>query len=527
MSQEIENVNISQNLSAIRQSRKLHFLRAALVGICAACLAIAFQWGISRVGASVHFFVTLVNSPTISSLLVIAICTSCGLVAGFLTQAYCPEAGGSGIPHVKAVLLHLRTLHVARLLPIKFIGGMLTVGAGFSLGREGPTVHLGAAVADGIGKLLKVPIRSKNHLVACGAGAGLAAAFNAPLAGFIFVIEELRREFSPITYGAAFIAAVIADGVTRLIMGIAPSLKLSVFHTPPLATVPSIVIIGLVVGACGILFNRSILYGLRSTSKKLSLWQKGAIAGFCVGITTLIVPNATLDLQGTIDHFLHSQDSTTIAMWVFAGYFSLKYALTIICYISGVPGGIFAPMLVQGVLLGIFVGRVCGYFFPAGGLQDGVCAIIGMCAFFASSVRAPLTGVVLIAEMTNSFNLLFLLLATSLISYLLAEVVGGKPIYEGLMELELRKENPKRKAPGEAVIIDVVVEPHSLMDGLKVCDLRLPRGCLMITVKQHGKEIVPHGETIITEGDEVAFLVDDSATDQIIALRKDAATRSP
>ena len=398
MDSSAEKVARLRNLSTLRQSRQIHFLRAAFVGIFAAAIAIAFQCSIEGVAGFVNSFSGFSDSSTGNGLLLVIFCGVSGLVGGYFTQCYAPEAGGSGIPHVKAVLLHLRELRFSRLLPVKFIAGALAIGGGFSLGREGPTVHIGAAVADGIGKLLKVPSRSRNHLIACGAGAGLAAAFNAPLAGFLFVIEELRKELSPITYGAAFIAAVIADGVVRGVLGPMPSLSLSIYSSPALTTLPTIFVVALIAGGAGVLFNRTLLLGVAHISPRLSVWRRGLIVGIFIGIVSLLIPYARLGLQGTIDQFLQSRSSVSIAMWTFGGYFLLKYILTVVSYLSGLPGGIFAPMLAQGALLGVFAGRLCSSLaiFPT--LPDGIYGIVGMAAFFSASVRAPLTGVVLIAD---------------------------------------------------------------------------------------------------------------------------------
>src|SRR5262249_17522369 len=131
-----------------------------------------------------------------------------GSVVGYLTIRFAPDARGSGIPHIKGVLLHIRTMPWMTLLPVKFIGGILGMGVGLSVGREGPTVQMGAGVGKFVADILRVPSRSVPQLLSCGAGAGLAAAFNAPLAGFLFVIEELHRELSARTFGGALIAAL-------------------------------------------------------------------------------------------------------------------------------------------------------------------------------------------------------------------------------------------------------------------------------------------------------------------------------
>jgi len=221
--------------SLLRERRQYHFLRDALVGLLAGIAAVLFQAAL--------FYTEGLRNPLLSWLRMFpywgwmvlpVIGAGMGALAGYITSRFAPEASGSGIPHVKAVLLQLRPMRWQRILPVKFIGGVLAIGAGFSLGREGPTVQMGAAIGKMLSHVLKVPKRSRSQLVA--AGAGLAAAFNAPLAGFIFAIEELQREMSPLTYGTALIAAAVGDIVTRTFTGQLPSFHISGYSTPPLTT---------------------------------------------------------------------------------------------------------------------------------------------------------------------------------------------------------------------------------------------------------------------------------------------------
>ena len=151
-----------------------------------------------------------------------------------LVRRYAPEASGSGIPHLEAVMHRLRTLNWKRVLPVKFIAGALAIGGGLALGREGPTVQMGASIGDAVSRWTKLSPGERRTLIAAGGGAGLAAAFNAPLAGVIFVLEEIRRDFHPIVFGAAFVAAAIADIVVRFLFGGVPVFAIPNYPTPPL-----------------------------------------------------------------------------------------------------------------------------------------------------------------------------------------------------------------------------------------------------------------------------------------------------
>lgn len=512
----------------LRERRQLHFLRAALVGLLAGAFGVLFQGGLFYVE---NLRVELLGSMKISLpwgwIFIPIIGAGIGALAGWITSRYAPEAAGSGIPHVKAVLLQVRTLNWRRVLPVKFIGGILSIGAGFSLGREGPTVQMGAAAGRMVSSILKVPRRSRSQLIAAGAGAGLAAAFNAPLAGFIFVIEELQREMSPVTYGTALIAAVVGDIVTRTFTGQLPSFHITGYPTPPLNAIPMFAVLGIVCGLMGILFNKGLMASLKTAHKikNAPAWKRAAVVGAIIGLAAWWMPTAlggghtiaeTL-LRGHAS-LLFSGDQTWLAIVGFLFVLLIvKFILTLISYASGVPGGIFAPMLVLGALCGSIVGYIGVYSFPSINTTPAVFAVIGMAAAFSAIVRAPLTGIVLILEMTANHNLLFALLVASLIAYLIAETFQNKPIYEDLLDYDLSRHGEKGQVTSDPEILDMVVESNSQMDGSLVSQLGLPTGCLLVTIRRGGQEIVPSGDTALQPGDHLTVIVS-GQTPEVCAL---------
>ena len=194
----------------VRQQRRWIFPRAALVGLAAGIVALLFRMALSTADSLRNQFIRW--SQDLPSGWIFPVClTLVGAVLSvYLTRKFSPEAAGSGIPHLESVLLRVRRLNWGRVLPVKFFGGIIALGSGLALGREGPTVQMGGAVGAAVSRLLKTSERERLTLISAGAGAGLAAAFNAPLSGLIFVLEEVRRDFQPIVFGATFIAAVIA-----------------------------------------------------------------------------------------------------------------------------------------------------------------------------------------------------------------------------------------------------------------------------------------------------------------------------
>lgn len=432
-----------------------------------------------------------------------------GCVAGWLTCTYAPEAAGSGIPHVKAVLHHLRPMRWPQLLAVKFFAGLASLGAGLSLGREGPTVQMGAAVAEGVNRILKVPRRSRAQLIACGAGAGLASAFNAPLAGFIFVIEELQRELSPWTYGAALVATVSADIVTRSFTGQIPSFHIHGFPTPPVAALPLFAALGIAAGYVGVGFNRSLLATQKwfHRPRRTPMWVWPGVVGVIAGAVAWWMPEAVGGGHGAAELILRGFHSSP-EMWTFVvTLFLVKFAMTMVSYGSGAPGGIFAPLLLLGALLGLLGGHLSAAIFPALANIPAAFAVVGMAAMFSAIVRAPLTAIVLIVEMTGNYEQLFALAVACLAAYVTAEHLRDKPIYEALLDYDLRRKGIHPVEQSEPVLVDLVIEPYSPMAHKQVKDLRLPEGSLLVTVRRAGSEMVPNGETRLHVGDEVTVIV--------------------
>lgn len=494
--------------SLLRESRRDHFRRAFAVGAMAAVLAVAFRFLLERAEDFRDLLLEYFHHGSLYGYLIFIVLPGMAILAKYITIRVAPEAAGSGIPHVKGTLLHVSSLHPLRLIVTKILGGVLAIGAGLSLGREGSTVHLGAAAGKLTGELLGVPRRSERHLVACGAGAGLAAAFNAPLSGFLFVIEELQRELSPVTYGTAFIAAIVADTITRLSYGQVLDFQIRSYAAPSLTYLPAFIVLGVCCGVVGVLFSRLLLFGLRSASqipKRFSLVLPGAVALLGVGIA-LWVPTLVGTGHDLAEGILTGRFSFPSTLTFLALLLVVKLLHTVLSYSCGVPGGIFAPILVLGALLGSIFGHVP---LPADFtvLQPGAFAVIGMAGLFTAVVRAPLTGIVLVLEMTGNHEQLFALSTACLVSYLVAERLKQKPIYESLLEFDLQHSGIVSEDRGDPLLLESVVEPGSSADGATVRDLELFEGSLLVTVRRGGSELIPKGNTRLAAGDELIFLI--------------------
>jgi CIC family chloride channel protein len=362
-----------------------------------------------------------------------------GGLVGWLTVRYAPDAPGSGIPRVKEVLGGLGAMPWRSLLPVKFAGGALGIGAGLSLGLEGPAVQMGACAGHAVAGASRVAPDAERELVADGSGAGLAAVFNAPLAGFIFTLEELRRPMSYAAYSGALVAVLCAVIVARGLAGQLPSFEVRGYPVPALASLPFVVLVGAAAGLLGVAFNRGLLGLHRRALRVASVprwWLPGLVAA-AVGLAGWWVPEATGGGHEVAQRLLSgAYDPGLLALGILL---VLKYATTVSSYASGAPGGIFAPMLVLGAILGMIVSEVSRGWAPALAPAPTAFAVLGMAAVFTASVRAPLTGITLILEMTGEHGHVLSLSAACLTAYLVAEGLGDRPVYDALVEDDLAR----------------------------------------------------------------------------------------
>ncbi|HEY3781664.1 MAG TPA: H(+)/Cl(-) exchange transporter ClcA [Fimbriimonadaceae bacterium] len=496
-----------------REERHIHLIRAGIVGFLAGLLGVAYELAVNRAE-----FVASTTSQAahrggfFSEALLVVSTSLIGGTAAYLIGQYAPESGGSGIPHIKAALIHLRIIRPIHLIVAKFFGGLAAIFAGMSFGREGPTVQMGASIGKLVGDLMKVSRRGRTSLIAAGAGAGLAAAFNAPLAGFLFVMEELRREMSALTYGSALAASVCAVGVTRYLSGMRPSFNLPSPGPAPLSILPLVAILGVTCGIAGVMFNKTLMAGLEIRRVfKIPRWVYGGVAGLVSGLALLHFPEITGGGHTLAENLLRGQLQAGLFLLIL--FYVGKLLLTSASYGTGLPGGIFAPILVLGSLLGFIFGICAHAADPRIPFSNAGFASLGMSALLAGSVRAPLTGVVLIVEMTGEYGLLYSLLIAAFASSLTAEALKDIPIYDALMERDLHMSGAEVHPSSEPLLLEVLIEPQSLMDGVQVKNLKLPTGAILTTVDRDTRQIVPGGSTVLHAGDMVTILVEGDKSD--------------
>lgn len=424
---------------------------ASLVGTLAGLLGVAFEkavngvqaWRLSIIATTgEHLWLAFPLAFLLSALLA---------VSGYwLVRRFAPEAAGSGIPEIEGALEELRPVRWWRVIPVKFFGGMGTLGAGMVLGREGPTVQLGGNVGRMVLDLFRMRSAEARHsLLATGAAAGLSAAFNAPLAGILFVIEEMRLQFrySLISIKAVFIGVIMSSVVFRYFNGEQAVIAVGKLSSAPLNSLWLYLLLGMIFGIVGVLFNalifrtQDLFQRLHGGIMKKALLTGALLGGLC-GVLGVIEPEVAGGGFSLIP--IAAAGHYTVGMLLFI--FFTRVITTLLCFGSGAPGGIFAPMLALGTLLGTAFGMASAALFPELALEPGTFAIAGMGALFAASVRAPLTGIVLVLEMTDNYQLILPMIITCLGATLLAQFLGGKPLYSSLLARTLAKQQAQNES---------------------------------------------------------------------------------
>lgn len=411
--------------------------KSLLIGIFAALSAVAYRAVLGKADVLCQMIFDFADSP-LRIVLLFLLLLLVGLVVGRITESE-PFIKGSGIPQLEGQFHGHFSPKPLAVLVKKFIGGALAICCGLSLGREGPSIQLGAMTGQLVSdRLPRTEEEDKKMLLLCGACAGLAAAFNAPLAGIAFALEETYKKITPKVVLAVAAASVIADITSKLFFGMTPALNLPQVDTLPLSAFFLYPIVGVCCGCLGVLFNKTLMSTQR-LYKKLPLRDtyRIVIPFLFAGIFGLLLP----EVLGGGHHIITHLSEGGMAAGAMLLLLAAKFAFTMICFCSGAPGGIFFPLLVLGSLAGGILGSgACAVL----GLPEG-CMInfllLGMVGMFSGIVRAPITGVILVAEMSGSLTQFIGLVIVSAISALTANMLGSKPVYDELLENMLRDRN--------------------------------------------------------------------------------------
>lgn len=485
------------------------------VGVITGLLVVLYRFILEEAGLMLTEIYTILAERPVLIPIWIGVLIVIGYVLGLLVQ-HNPMISGSGIPQVEGVLLRKLSMNWWKVILGKFIGGVLAIGSGLSMGREGPSVQLGAAVGQGFSQVLKRVKIEEKYLTTSGASAGLAAAFGAPLAGVMFALEEVHKNFSPLVLLSAVSAAVSADFITSEFFGLEPVLNFANLHDFPLHLYFYLIILGAIIGVLGVVFNRTLLKTQDLYARQNWLPKKFRV----------IIPLMISVFLGFFLPQVLGGGHELIASLVTKGNYPakillililVKFLFTMASYGSGAPGGIFLPLLAIGALIGNIYGVTLVYIFHMDSMFINNFIILAMAGYFTAVVRAPITGTILITEMTGSFSHLLTLAIVSIVAYIVADLLGSKPIYESLLEKFLHNQGEGMAVGNEKSksILEFAVCMGSMLDSKQIKEIKWPAHCLLVSVKRGDREIIPKGDTVIYPGDYLIVLTNEDKVAKI------------
>ncbi|MDR0846483.1 MAG: chloride channel protein [Lactobacillales bacterium] len=418
-----------------------------------------------------------------------------------------PGIRGSGIPQVEGELAgDFGPVKHGRVLVAKFFGGILTGVVGLFVGREGPSIQLGAMSAGVMADLAKSGEREKKIMISSGAAAGLAAAFNAPLAGLMFILEEVHHSFAPLLWITALASALSANFVSLQIFGLRPVLDLGMVQPIMPRNYWVLLVLGVVVGLFACIYNAVTLNVSRL---KIPLWLP----------FLLVVPIGMFftDTLGGGASLIISEISSHTSLAVLIGLFVLRFVFSTISYGSGVPGGIFLPILTLGAFLGLITYSIMNpvvHFAHAN--LEATFATLAMAGLFAAVSKAPITAIVLVTEMVGHVDNFMMISVVVIIAYVVADFLGNEPIYEALLEKLLDKEPRIQALSGVRTCFNYNIDIASALDGAMIRDVRWPDGVIIAAIIRGEHEFIASGDSVISAGDLLVVATDKGRKNDVI-----------
>ena len=438
-----------------------------------------------------------------------------------------PDTTGSGIPQVDAEVMGQLDMSWWRVMLAKFAEGTLCAFGGLSLGGEGPSVQLGGMAGKAVSKLFGCERGDERLLVTCGAAAGMSAAFHAPLSGVLFALEEIHKEFSAALIMSVMAASCAADFLVSQVLGMEPVLKLLFFAELPHIDYGLAAVLGICCAIAGSLHNAGMfkcqeLYDRVTTH----LPQARLVVPFALaGAMAFTFPQLMCGGDALIEYL---GEPAQVAGGLITALLLGKYLYTTICFGSGAPGGTLFPLVIMGALLGSAFGQAAHVVVGTSLAYVPNFVSLGVAGLFASVVRAPVTGVILVFELTGSLDALLSVAFVSMISYVLSNILRVDPFYEHLLGRLLGSgdEDPRAAArPGHKVLKTFKVGASSNIEGMRVCDVPWPDHVKIVTIERMGQELVPEGDTQILALDELLVIMNEDV-EQDVSLKLTTMTRA-
>jgi len=409
-------------------------LTAVVAGVLIGFVGGAFRWCLQKADELRIDFVDWAHQLPGPGWLVSMAAAAAGATLAALVVRWEPLAAGSGIQHVEAAFLGETRPPLIRVVPAKFVGGVLSMGSGLVLGREGPTVHMGAAIGAEAARRARLPDSEVRMMQTALGGAGLAVAFNAPIGGVLFTLEEVTKSFRLKTVLATLFSAAAGVACSRLILGNHADFHVEPLGAPALSWLPLFVVFGLLTGCVGAGYNRLVLWFLDHVAaiRRVPSLAKAAVIGAVIGLAMFIYP---LSVGGGEDLTQRILGGQHLVLAVVIGILTVRFVAGPLSYSAAVPGGLFAPLLAVGALWGLLFAGCFDAVWPGDATQLAIpMALVGMAAFFAATVRAPVTGMVVVTEMTATTATLVPMMAATAAAVLAAYMIGSPPIYDSLRE---------------------------------------------------------------------------------------------
>ena len=487
----------------------------ALVGLATGALITLYRLALTHAESSLRGLLGFITSSPLHTLVWFAALTAMAVVVALLVR-WEPDTSGSGIPQVDAEVMGKMNSPWHKVILAKFAEGTIGAFAGLSLGREGPSVQLGGMAAKGVSRLLRRGRGEERLLVTCGAGAGMAAAFHAPLTGVMFALEEIHKTFNAPLIISVMASTVMSDYVTSQILGLSPVISFSLPEVIPHEAYALLLVFGVLMGFLGVLHNLG-MFAMQDALAKVrypSRLLRYIIPFELAGVAALFFPDLMCGGEAILE-LLQSPQGLSLAaigLLLFG-----KFLFTGVCFGAGTPGGTLFPLVIMGALAGALFGTIATQALGMDGKLVTNFMVLGIAGLFAGVVRAPVTGVVLAFELTGSLDALLSLSIVSVIAYVTANMLQVDAYYEHLLARTLgtsADEAHEHWGGHGRQLHSYVVEAGCAVVDKQIREISWPENTLVVSVRRHGHEVIPTGPLKLEEGDRVLVLMDDANGDE-------------
>lgn len=510
-------------LTWLRRSENSALIALALViGAAAGFGAIAFRWLIETATLffSGHADYSAVTDhaphpwvPWLGGFFVVLAPAVGGLIYGPIIHRWAREARGHGVPEVMYAISKRGGRIPVKVAFVKALASAITIGSGGSVGREGPIVQIGSALGSALARAVKLNESQVRLLVACGAAGGIAATFNAPIAGVFFAMELLLVSFAARTFAAVVLSSVTASVIARSILGDEAFLTLPEFHVSHVGEYGLYAVLGLLAALVAIGFTKA-LYWFEDVADKIwkgPEWLRPGVGGLLLGLLLLVIPQ----MYGVGYPVLENAVMGEYVIGFLVVLLLAKVVATSLTIAIGGSGGVFAPSLFLGAMLGAAFGQALAWMLPDAGITPGAYALVGMAAVFAGASRAPITAVIILFELTGEYTIILPLLLAVVVSTMLSSHLSKESIYTAKLR---RRGVDLTVRPGTAALTGVSVDTL-MRKAPRTVSTTLPAADAVEFLLTSGRKSLP----VITEHGEYVGVVTLSSAAGAITQDEDAA----